>query len=168
MSLDQLANIAEIVSSVAVIISLVYLALQIRSSTEAQRTSTYHSIVSDFAALNRSIASTPELSFLLVNAMENFYDLKPDEKARMSQLFFQLYHFFENMYYQNKKGYLEEEVWAGWKLLMLTYHSRPGFQAWWKNRRDVYSASFVRFLETEEIDKPIASYYDISQLRAEA
>jgi hypothetical protein len=36
------------------------------------------------------------------------------------------------MYYQYKKGYLEDEVWTGWKRLMLSYHARPG------NRSDTY------------------------------
>jgi len=47
--------------------------------------------------------------------MEKFGDLDVSEKARVSQLFFATFHNFENMYYQNRKGYLEEDVWLGWK-----------------------------------------------------
>ena len=58
MTLEQLASVGEIVSSVAVIISLVYLAIQIRSNTEAKRTSTYQAIVSDFGISNLKSASS--------------------------------------------------------------------------------------------------------------
>jgi hypothetical protein len=68
------------------------------------------------------------------------------------------------MYYQNHKGYLENEVWEGWKRLMLSYHSRPGFQSWWALRSEVFSKSFVDFLSSEKLDKPIASYFDVTQL----
>ena len=166
MTLDQLANIGEIIGSIAVIVSIVYLAIQIRTNTEAERTGTYQAIVSDFGALNNTMASTPELSHLFVQAMESYHPLSADEKARISQLFFQCFRFFENMFYQNQKGYLDEEVWTGWKRLMLTYYSRPGFQTWWEHRRDVYSESFALFLESEKLDRKIASYHDISNLKA--
>ena len=166
MTLDQLANIGEIISSVAVIISIIYLAIQIRTNTEAERTSTYQAVVSDFGALNNTMASTPELSHMFVEAMENYHQLSSDEKARISQLFFQCFHYFENMFYQNQKGYLDEDVWTGWKRLMLTYYSRPGFQTWWEQRRDVYSESFAIFLETEKLDRKVPSYHDISNLKS--
>jgi hypothetical protein len=87
MTLDQFGSIGEIVGAVGVVVSLVYLAIQIRKNTETERTSTYQSIVSDFGALNNTMASTPELSHLFVRAMENYHQLSADEKARVSQLF---------------------------------------------------------------------------------
>ena len=165
MTLDQLASIGEFMGGIAVVISLVYLAIQIRSNTETERTSTYQSIVSDFGALNNTMASTPELSHLFVQAMENYHQLSSDQKSRISQLFFQCFRYFENMFYQHKKGYLDDEVWTGWKRLMLTYYSSPGFQTWWEHRRDVYSEPFAIFLETEKLDREIASYHEISNLK---
>jgi len=168
MTLDQLASIGEIVSGIAVIVSLVYLAIQIRSNTEAERSATYQSIVSDFGALNNTMASTPELSHMFVEAMEDYVQLTPDQKARISQIFFQCFRFFENMFYQYKKGYLDEEVWTGWKRLMLTYYSRPGFQTWWAHRKAVFSEPFVVFLETEKVDRNVATYHEISNLQVES
>ena len=165
MTLDQLASIGEIIGGIAVVISLVYLAIQIRSNTETERTSTYQSIVSDFGALNNTMASTPELSHMFVQAMENYHQLSSDQKARISQVFFQCFRYFENMFYQHQKGYLDDEVWTGWKRLMLTYYSRPGFQTWWEHRRDVYSEPFAIFLETEKLDREIASYHEIANLK---
>ena len=165
MTLDQLASIGEFIGGIGVVMSLVYLAIQIRSNTDAERTSTYQSIVSDFGALNNTMASTPELSHLFVQAMEDYHPLSSDEKARISQIFFQCFRYFENMFYQHKKGYLDEEVWIGWKRLMLTYYSRPGFQSWWEHRRDVFSEPFAIFLDTEKLDRKIMTYHEISNLK---
>ena len=168
MTLNELGNIGEFISSIGVIVSLVYLAVQIRKNTETERTSTYQSVVSDFGSLNRTMASNAELSYLYVKAMENFGDLDSDEKARVSQLFFVTFHYFENMYYQYRKGYLEEDVWRGWKRLMLTYYASPGFQTWWSIRRVVFSESFGEFLDTAELDIDVASYKDVTQLGSNA
>jgi hypothetical protein len=167
VTLNELGNIGEFVSSIGVIVSLVYLAVQIRKNTETERTSTYQSVVSDFGSLNATMSSNPELSYLFAKAMENFGDLDSGEKARVSQLFFATFHYFENMYYQNRKGYLEEDVWRGWERLMLTYYARPGFQTWWSIRRDVFSESFGEFLETSKLDKHVASYSDVTQLNSD-
>lgn len=162
MTLAEIGIIGEIISSIAVIISLVYLAVQIRQSTETQRTSTYQSIVSDFGALNNNMASTPELSDMFVRGLEDFNQFKPDERARISQVFFQCFRNFENMFYQHHRGYLDEDIWLGWKRLILTYYSRPGFQTWWEFRKDVYSVPFVSFLNSEKPDVEIPSYHDLS------
>ena len=99
---------------------------------------------------------------LYAQAMEDFESLSPEDKARCSQLFFVSFHNFENMYYQYKKGYLEDDVWVGWRRLMLAYYARPGFQVWWSMRAVVFSKSFVDFLRTEELEISIASYHDIT------
>ena len=78
MTLDQLGNLGELIGALGVVVSLAYLAIQIRTNTEAERTSTYQSIVSDFGALNNTMASTPELSHLFVQAMENYHKLSSD------------------------------------------------------------------------------------------
>lgn len=167
MTLNELGNIGEFISSIGVVISLIYLALQIRKNTETERMSTYQSVVSDFGSLNRTMSTSPELSSLYIKAMDDFGALDSDEKARISQLFFATFHYFENMYYQHKKGYLEEDVWRGWKRLMLTYYAEPGFKTWWSIRRDVFSESFGEFLATTDLDVHIASYSDIAQLGPE-
>jgi hypothetical protein len=168
VDLDALGNIGEFLGSVGVLVSLVYLAIQIRKSTETERTATYRSIVSDFGRLNESLASDPELLSLFARGMEDFDVLEAEQKARISQIFYVLFRSFENMYYQHRMGYLDEEIWTGWKRLSLAYFKRPGFQLWWSIRRDVFSESFVEFLETTELDRPIASYADVMHLHPPA
>ena len=161
LSIEDLGNLGELIGSIALLISLIYVGIEIRKNTDTARTSTYQSIVSDFGSLNQTIISTPGMSALVVKAQEDFDSLSEDEKAQISQLFFFLYHSFENMYYQARKGYLEDDVWLGWKRLILTYHQRPGHRSWWNLRRHVFSESFANFLETEKLDVPVASYHDV-------
>jgi len=116
--------------------------------------------------MNMTLAGNRELSHMFVQAMENYHQFDDEEKARVSQMFFQIFRMFENMFYQHKKGYLHQDLWIGWKRLMLTYFARPGFQTWWEHRRDVYAEPFVIFLETEKLDRNVKSYKDITSLKA--
>ena len=161
MTIEDLGNLGELIGSVALLISLIYVAIEIRKNTEAARTSTYQSVVSDFGSFTQTVITTPGLSSLLAAGQEDYENLDSDQKARVSQLFFVCYHYFENMYYQARKGYLEDDVWLGWKRLMLSYHARPGYQAWWNLRRHVFSESFAEFMDTEQLDIPVASYHEV-------
>ena len=163
MNFEALGNIGEFISSIAVLGSLIYLGVQIRRSTEAARMATYRSIVSDFGSMNRTMFADPELSYLYVQALERFDDLEPNQKARMSQLFYLTFRSFENMFYQHQKGYLEDEVWLGWERLMVSYFYRAGFQSWWVMRREVFSLSFAEFLENADSTETIASYLEITE-----
>ena len=165
MSIQDLGAISELLGSVAVIVSLVYLAVQVRRNAEATRSSTYQAIVAEFGAINTAMTSTPDLSSLFVNGLEEFDSRSADERAELSQLFFLVFHNFENMYYQHHRGHLEEGLWAGWKRLMLTYGRRPGFQQWWSHRRPVFSRDFVEFIDNTEIDQPVATYFDLVRPR---
>ena len=48
MSLEDLGNIGEFVAAIGVIISLIYLAVQIRQNTSAVATATYESTMTGF------------------------------------------------------------------------------------------------------------------------
>jgi hypothetical protein len=166
VNLDDLGNLAELVAAIGVMVSLIYLAFQIRRSSETERMSTYRAIVSDFGSLNQSIASDPELALLFANGLETFGELTEVEKARLSQYFYSIFRYFENMYYQHTRGYLDDEVWIGWQRMILTYFQRPGFQVWWEQRRLVFNPKFVEFLETTEADVEIVSYYSLAHQEA--
>ena len=163
MDWETIAAASEMVAALGVIVSLLYLARQVRSATDTARTSTYQAVVADFGALNRSMAESADLSDLFIQAMEDYDSLTPEERARISQVIFVCFHNFENMYYQYRKGYLEEDMWLGWKRMMLTYAARPGFQTYWKMRSSVFSQSFVDFLATEKLDRPVMSYFDVTR-----
>jgi hypothetical protein len=162
VNLDDIGNLAELIAAIGVMISLIYLAIQIRRSSETERMATYRAIVSDFGSLNQSIASDPELALLFAQGLESYGELNEAEKARLSQYFYSVFRYFENMFYQHDKGYLEQSVWQGWARMMLTYFNRPGFQVWWRQRRLVFDPSFVRYLETTKPDVELISYFALA------
>lgn len=82
VNLDDLGNLAELVGVIGVIVSLIYLALQIRRSSETERMSTYRAIVSDFGSLNQSTASDPERTLLFASGLET--DLWRARRGRQS------------------------------------------------------------------------------------
>jgi hypothetical protein len=67
MDLGDLANFAQIIGALAVVVSLFYLAHQIRQNTNAIRSAAAQSVHEHFASWYRVFANDAELSQLCVN-----------------------------------------------------------------------------------------------------
>lgn len=65
---DAVGAIGEILGALAVFISLTYLAVQIRSSTNQNRAAISQSIQAEFARGNELVATSPDLAALFVKA----------------------------------------------------------------------------------------------------
>jgi hypothetical protein len=155
MSIAQLlGNFGEFVGAIAVVITLAYLAVQVRHSKEAldANTRTAKASLSYQAANNRAefmngrLIENPELLKLVVGASD--YDppvLNPDEERRLSianRMIMELVYADFNLY---RDGLLEEDYWQ----LRLEYTkrrlARPYLADWWARERETpnYSAAFL-------------------------
>ena len=82
MTLSELGNIGEFVGAVAVVVSLVYLAMQIRQNTQTVRASAYHNITAQWANHLQSIADNAELSSLYFRGLADSRSLDAQESPR--------------------------------------------------------------------------------------
>ena len=82
MTLDDLGNIGEFVGAVGVVVSLIYLAVQIRRNTRSVRASTFQEAVRDVAILSDLLATDAELSRIWSSGLQDLDALKPDERVR--------------------------------------------------------------------------------------
>ena len=147
MNWDALGAIGEIAGAVAVIVTLIYLARQIRQNTVATRLSTSHSIASAARDWNRPLLNDPELAWTFQVGTEDPSRLDPKEQARFIELCFSLFRMFEDALYQYHQGALDPDVWEGYERLYAAYARAPGFQAYWKERRTTFRPEFQRFID---------------------
>ncbi|MDJ0787416.1 MAG: hypothetical protein QNK05_11455 [Myxococcota bacterium] len=155
MSLQDLGSLGELVGGLAVIISIAYLAVQIRQNTTSVRGATYASIVESVSQFNRAVASDEELARIYEATVEDFDSVRDLDRVRTSQMLFSLFRQFENIFYQHRRGLIDPVLWPGWRRIMLLYHARPGVQKWWSYRRNSFSDEFCEFLEHETLDREL-------------
>ena len=150
MNIEIIANYAEIVGGIAVLISLLYVALEIRRNTRSSLSQTNMMAHESMANVSLEIAKNEQLSSLFRRGLLDFDKLDTEEKFQFLALMTSLYRRFENVFYQNKKGLLEKELWKGYSHSMTAYMNTDGGKAFWKYRKDNFSASFDAFLEASE------------------
>ena len=163
MDLSYYANLAEIIGTTAIVVSLIYVAVQIRQNTRATRLSAAQNISHELREVTASLANETETAELHLKGIANIDSLAPAEKHRFYILLSALYRVYENAYYQNREGALDPYVWEGviGQLLITRHSSSSGYQTFWRDRKQIFSKKFQDFLENElpvtEID-PLTAY----------
>jgi hypothetical protein len=153
MNWTAIGAIGEILGAAGVIITLVYLARQVRQNTRATRLSTAQSIATAARDWNRPLLQDPELAWTFQVGTEDPTQLDEKEQARFIELCFSLFRMFEDAHYQYHSGALDPSVWKGYEKLYAAYAKAPGFQAYWKERRDTFRPEFRAFIE--EYPEPV-------------
>ena len=114
--LQEYALVAEIASAIAVVISLIFVGLQIHQSSEetalntnAIQVSAYQALAGDVMAINLSVSGDPQLAELVSRIREGgtFNDLS--EKLQYDNFLSAIFEHGDMAYYQYEKGIIEEE-----------------------------------------------------------
>ena len=149
MTLSDLASIGSLMSGVAVLVSLVYLASQVRQGTKATRSAIHQNILTGWFGAANLVAEHAEVFAKGLSADgEKFAALSDAEKLVFVTVAMAMFRHYENVFLQNQEGYVRSEDWDAWNNHLLMYFGMPGVQYWWKMRRDSFSPAFVAFLES--------------------
>jgi len=154
--------IGEFLGATGVIITLIYLARQVRHNTRATRLSTSHSISAAARDWNKPLLNDPELAWTLQVGTEDSTKLGEKEQARFIELCFSFFRMFEDAHYQFQKGALDPDVWAGYAKLYAAYAKAPGFQAYWRKRKETFRPEFQEFIDGYE-SPDVATWGDLKR-----
>ena len=84
MDLQYLANLSELVGGVVVVLSLIYIAVQVRQNTQAQRTENYSRAQDRLAAIQSMLAQDGEISLIVSKGALDTSKLTPQERIRFT------------------------------------------------------------------------------------
>jgi len=71
MSLQDLGNLGELIAALATVLTLGYLALQLKQNTNALRSQTFQQSSMDMSMTANAISSNNELASILIKAKDN-------------------------------------------------------------------------------------------------
>ena len=146
MSLSNLASLGSFVSGFAVLISLIYLALQVRQTERNQQISIRHSRVSRTVELHLALAD-PAVADAWLHGSGSPQKITQTEVSQFNSLCRAHFFHFEDSFYQREERLLNdaafETVVGGVRLLARS----PGFRAAWKISRANFGGRFLAFMD---------------------
>ncbi len=149
MDLTSIGAVAQIVGTAAIIVSLFYLAMQIRHNVQAVRSATYQSIVSHISTVGRLFIDDPELGTLFAKSPEEMSELSPHEQGRFSGAVGFIFRHYDSVYYHYLSGALEEDQWEGFRHRLTEFLTIPAVAHWWPQARGAFSKKFATYVDAE-------------------
>ncbi len=149
------ASIAEVVGAIAVVVSLIYLSIQIRAGTKATKAAAFQAVVQsemDFASIVIENAGTWEK--IVTDA-----PLSEGEETRAAIVLYNLFMLdSERRFHQYNAGYLEAAAWEG-RLRSLPLVVKFSIFDRWKSSLGgmAHSADFLELLDELSSDDPTPS-----------
>jgi hypothetical protein len=143
---------AQLISSISVVVSLWYLAVQVHRGTRVAKVAAQDAATTALREVTRPFAENPEVGRIWRVGLEDLNALNPEEKARFYHVAFQFLKAMETIHHHYVYGLMEEEVWRGWSNLYRHYLASPGLEYYWQLRRDLFSDSFQKFIAS--LDPP--------------
>ena len=155
MNLESIAHLAEIASSIAVIVSLIYVGLQVRQNTRALMATTYNAVTANSVAILSPMYTDPEFTAFL-ERMQAAPDAGTSaDKLRFHMLLLTAFRHWDNLHYQFRNGTLDPEMWRCYDRTMTRWFENAAWRAWFRANADSFSSS-LRELVRERLDAPMA------------
>lgn len=147
MTLEEFNFIAEIIASVAVIASLVYVGRQINQNTEATHAAAAQANVNAVNEYVGLINASDKLADILHQGANGLSALKGGDLIRFMAFNDQAFIAFQSYYKQWKDGTLDEELWITHRQAALDLLTQVGQQEWWAVRRHWFYPEFRDYLD---------------------
>ena len=157
MAWGAVQAIAELVAAAGVILSLVYLSRQIRDNTRSVRAAANQDLMTAFNDVT-SFAGNSRYGARIYHHMvgARWGELDEDERSAARLSLLQVMRVFEQAHLQHRAGFLEGDVWDGWRRQMALSMGLPGLVHAWPAIRQVVNADFAAFIDTLEAEAPHA------------
>lgn len=150
VTLEDLGNRGDFVGGIAVIATLLYLAVQIRQNTRILRTSAEQT--ADPIAAIALAAQSPENAAVYHRGLADPSDLSPEERTHFYLLMASSFYVLHQGYRAYQLGTQSADTWKWQSYALKFYASQPGVRSWWRHQgKRLFDAesAFLRLADSE-------------------
>ena len=147
LTLTDLANIAQVIGALAVVISLVYLAIQVRRGATADRSNAGNAANLALQGWYQEVGTNAQSSGLFIRALTSQESLPRDEEYQFLLMMHALLLAFQNSYFLAKEGALDSELREAMTVAIRAAKDLPGMSRYWRQRRNYFLSGFAEYVD---------------------
>ena len=149
MTIQDLGSLGELIAAVATVVTLGYLAIQIRQNTRTLRASALQSANDSAQRVLGGISQNHENAAIYHQGLASFDELAPAEKTHFTLMLLGIFSASETMYWNKRNGLLAAEIWDREVKVIRFYLQTPGGRGMWRIGHTLFSDSFAQFVDAE-------------------
>lgn len=147
MSLSVLSQIAEIIAAIGVIISLVFVGLQVRANTHAARSAAAHDAMSGIREFYMMLGGNGQACRVWHRALTAPETISPEEMVQFVYGIHSAFLAFQTSYSMTEEGTLDPEIRDSITSVVIAVKDLPGFRQYWSERREFFKAGFRNYVD---------------------
>jgi hypothetical protein len=141
---------SQLVSSIAVVLSVLYLAVQVHRSTRVAKVGAQDAAASAFRDVTNTFMENAEMSRIWGVGLEDLSKLSTEDQARFFHAAHQFLKALETIHFHYLNGLMDKQLWHGWEELLRHYVAAPGLARYWEIRSQLFSERFRSFIDRLE------------------
>ena len=150
MQISKFKEIGEALSIVAVLITLVFLILEVRENTAAIRTESYGESITRLNDWRLQLASDKELTRMFAQFNSgNLTNLDGTESQQFSFVYGSLWSIYESAYFARSYGTLGESEWIRFEQMMCRQFELVTEQDYWSSMDLLLSPEFKSYAQAQ-------------------
>ena len=146
MNWEAVGAVGETAGAIGVIVTLIYLALQIRQNTRTSRLASFQASTEMLNSVSQAIATNSELSEILT-ALDDGRELSPNDYKKFSFLTLSLFRSWETAFYQRSEGLALKQSWERYEGSIRVQLSIPSVRDWWKTGAFGFTEDFRVYID---------------------
>jgi hypothetical protein len=150
MNWEAISAVSQFIGSVAVVLSVLYLGIQVRRSTRIAKLAAQDAAATALRDVTKPFMENAELGRIWGRGLEDLESLSAEDQARFFHAAYQFLKAIETIHFHYIYGLMDEQLWLGWRDLAWHYVATPGLAYYLRRRPQVFSERFRKFVETLE------------------
>jgi hypothetical protein len=147
MTLEQSALIAEIMGSIATVVALVYLAIQIKDGARASRSAAVTDATAAMQAFYQELGSNPETCKLFLDGLMKPDTLSQEDQYQWLMMMHSCFLGFQVSFFLAREGTLDVALRDSIATAMRATNHLPGPHFYWRQRKAFFQPEFVQWVE---------------------
>lgn len=148
--LRKWALVAEVIGAAAVVVSLVFVGLQINESNQLARSAATQAKIEQMAEFSRVLLQTPGVPELLTKTVAR-QPLTPAEQVQLGLVFRYGERLQEGVYYQYLEGRIDPDLWEAHRAQVRAAQNNPANDSFWSREKNFYSKRYREFRDADNL-----------------
>ena len=151
MSLQEVTALAQVGANIAVLASVIFLAVQARLGIQMLKDAAQRNHMDKAQSVSRMIAENPQLAELWARGSKvGIANLNEAERVQFINFFTHVLRIWEELLLQRRRGLIDNEMWEANARILRDTKPMVGAQDAWATRRHLFTEAFQNYYESQD------------------
>lgn len=146
MDIQDWGAVGDLIGGAAIIVSLIYVGIQIKQSTAASRAATYQAFSQQYSSHMLPLQNV-DFRGIFVRGLGDLDSLEADEQVAFFSYLNGVLRMFEAFYLQQQEGTFDSDIYDPWGAQLVDLFGNTGVQKYWMIRRHNFLPKFADHID---------------------